>query len=66
MAESVSHMEADGKSVPQWVKDMLASGRNSFYSVSDGKLDYYDVISQSVQTKNQSENSINLNVHKTG
>jgi 3-hydroxyacyl-CoA dehydrogenase len=66
VAESVSHMEADGKSVPQWVKDMLASGRNSFYSVSDGKLDYYDVISQSVQTKNQSEKSINLNVHKTG
>ncbi|MDP2312334.1 MAG: 3-hydroxyacyl-CoA dehydrogenase/enoyl-CoA hydratase family protein [Pseudomonadota bacterium] len=29
--ESVARMEAEGRVVPKWVKDMLASGRTSFY-----------------------------------
>ncbi len=29
--ESVARMEAEGRVVPAWVKDMLASGRTSFY-----------------------------------
>jgi len=66
VAESVSRMEADGKSVPQWVKSMLASGRDSFYAVKDGQLDYYDVMSQSVLSENRSKKLINLNIHKTG
>ena len=66
VAESVSRMEADGKSVPQWVKGMLASGRDSFYAVKDGQLDYYDVMSQSVLSENRSKKLINLNIHKTG
>lgn len=30
--ETVARMEAEGRSVPGWIKDMLASGRTSFYA----------------------------------
>jgi 3-hydroxyacyl-CoA dehydrogenase len=35
VAESVAKMEAEGRTVPAWVKSMLASGRTSFYSRDD-------------------------------
>ncbi len=66
VAESVSRMEADGKKAPQWVKDMLASGRESFYETKDGSLTFYDVLSSSVKTEAGNDKSINLNLHKTG
>ena len=66
VTESVSRMESDGKSVPKWIADMLASGRESFYEAKDGKLTYYDVLTSSVKTKNARKKSINLNLHKTG
>ncbi|WP_227937351.1 3-hydroxyacyl-CoA dehydrogenase/enoyl-CoA hydratase family protein [Alkalihalobacillus deserti] len=31
VAKSVERMEAEGETVPNWVKDMLASGQESFY-----------------------------------
>jgi len=31
VAETVARMEAEGRVVPAWIKDMLASGRTSFY-----------------------------------
>ena len=66
VAESVSRMEADGKAIPKWVVDMLASGRESFYEAKDGKLTYYDVLSSTVKIADTSKKSINLNLHKTG
>jgi 3-hydroxyacyl-CoA dehydrogenase len=64
--ESVERMEKEGKKVPQWVNDMLASGRESFYEIKDGNRTYFDVLSSTVKTEEQSEKSINLNLHKTG
>lgn len=66
VAESVSRMEADEKPITPWIKDMLASGRESFYEAKDGSLTYYDVLSSSIKTKAPSKKSINLNLHKTG
>jgi 3-hydroxyacyl-CoA dehydrogenase len=63
--EATTRMENDGKKVPKWVKDMLASGRESFYEAKDGCLTYYDVLSNSVKTESCGEKSINLNLHKT-
>ena len=40
--KSVEKMEAEGRNVPQWVKDMLANGHASFYKRENGKLYYYD------------------------
>jgi 3-hydroxyacyl-CoA dehydrogenase len=64
--ESTEHMKKDGKNIPQWIIDMLASGRESFYEAIGGNLTYYDVLSGSVKTKTGDEKIINLNLHKTG
>ena len=64
--ESVDRMEKEGRKVPQWVNDMLALGRESFYEIKDGNRTYFDVLSSTVKTEEQSEKSINLNLHKTG
>lgn len=40
---SVERMEKDGRTVPQWVKDMLAAGRESFYlRDAEGQMTYWD------------------------
>jgi|TARA_B110000263_G_scaffold176583_1_gene154315 3-hydroxyacyl-CoA dehydrogenase len=66
VSESISRMEADGKQVPKWVKEMIASGHSTFYEMKDGKLNYYDIDSSSKKIEKRNEKSINLNLHKTG
>ncbi|MCC6252067.1 MAG: 3-hydroxyacyl-CoA dehydrogenase/enoyl-CoA hydratase family protein [Bacteroidia bacterium] len=39
----VNDMEATGHKVAPWVKEMLNSGKSSFYSITNGKPHYYDV-----------------------
>lgn len=41
VAESVARMEAEGRVVPAWVKDMLASGRTSFYQRVERERTFY-------------------------
>ena len=36
-------IEDEGLTVADWVKEMVASGRKSFYELSDGELLYYDI-----------------------
>ena len=66
VSESVSKMERDGKKVPKWVKEMLASGQSNFYEMKDGQLNYFDIESSSMKVQEHDEKSINLNLHKTG
>ena len=66
VSESVSKMERDGKKVPKWVKEMLASGQSNFYQMKDGQLNYFDIESSSMKVQEHDEKSINLNLHKTG
>lgn len=47
VAETVKAMEAAGNKPAQWIYDMLASGRKSFYEVKDGKKNYYAIPSLS-------------------
>ncbi|MCB9762607.1 MAG: 3-hydroxyacyl-CoA dehydrogenase/enoyl-CoA hydratase family protein [Alphaproteobacteria bacterium] len=43
VADTVARMEAEGRAVTAWVKDMLAAGRDSFYARDDdGALTYWD------------------------
>ena len=65
VSDSVSRMEKDGRKVPKWVKEMLSSGRESFYDSVDGKLTYYDPSSTSIKTQESSKKSISLNLNKT-
>ncbi|MGA9224927.1 MAG: 3-hydroxyacyl-CoA dehydrogenase NAD-binding domain-containing protein [Mesobacillus sp.] len=39
--KAISKMEAEGKTVPAWVKEMVEKGFTSFYKEEDGKLSYY-------------------------
>ena len=41
VAETVARMEGEGRTVPAWVKDMLASGRTKFYDRVDGKRTFF-------------------------
>lgn len=38
---SVQRMEAEGVTVPAWVKDWIAAGNESFYQQKDGRLFHY-------------------------
>ncbi len=46
VAKGVEMMKALGKEPAQWVKDMLEAGEESFYTVKDGTLYYYDITSK--------------------
>ncbi len=46
--ESVARMEKDGIALPAWVKDMLASGRTSFYEGAPAAPRFYDVKSKAL------------------
>ena len=62
---SVNRMEKENKKVPQWVKDMVSSGRENFYEKIDGKKTYYDPSSSSIKKVEYSEKLINLNLLKS-
>ncbi len=40
---SIERIESEGFKVADWVKDMVNSGKKSFYQKSDGKIFFYDV-----------------------
>ncbi|WP_407639809.1 3-hydroxyacyl-CoA dehydrogenase NAD-binding domain-containing protein [Bacillus sinesaloumensis] len=42
LESSVKKMEAEGLVVPTWVKEMLESGKTSFYKKDNGNVYYYD------------------------
>ncbi len=52
---TVDRMEAEGRTVTPWVKQMLAAGRESFYEVIDGTETYWDIGSASARPVPQSE-----------
>ncbi|MEM9836844.1 MAG: 3-hydroxyacyl-CoA dehydrogenase NAD-binding domain-containing protein [Bacteroidota bacterium] len=43
--------EANGDTVAQWVKDMVAAGHESFYKTEGGKLYFYSVAAKAYQEK---------------
>ena len=46
VAKAVEMMAKEGKTIPDWVSQMLANGINSFYTVKDGATYYYDIQEQ--------------------
>ncbi len=49
VAKAVEMMTKEGKTIPDWVSQMLANGVESFYSVKDGATYYYDIQKQAYQ-----------------
>jgi 3-hydroxyacyl-CoA dehydrogenase len=43
IAKYLARMEAEGETVPGWLKEMLAAGVTSFYTKKDGKDYYYSI-----------------------
>ena len=47
VAKGVEMMKAEGYQPATWVKEMLANGETSFYTVKNGATYYYDILSKS-------------------
>jgi 3-hydroxyacyl-CoA dehydrogenase len=47
--EGIEMAEADGQTVAQWVKDMVAAGHETFYKLENNVQKYYDIDSKSYQ-----------------
>jgi 3-hydroxyacyl-CoA dehydrogenase len=60
VADTVKTMEAAGNKPAQWVYDMLASGAESFYKITDGNRQYYDITSKTYKVIPGTENFILL------
>jgi 3-hydroxyacyl-CoA dehydrogenase len=58
--ESVAKMDADGLTVPDKVKQMLAAGKDSFYRTEDGKRFFYDFDTQTYKEIVVSASNISL------
>ena len=57
-------MEAEGMTVPENVKKMLAAGNESFYKTESGKISFYDFASESYKEIAVSDNEISLSILK--
>ena len=57
---SVDRMIKDGKSVPQWVTDMIDSGQKTFYKIGSGKKTFFDFNSKSMKESEVQEKSLNI------
>ena len=64
--ESILRMERENKKVPDWVKQMVESGRETFYENKKGNRTYYDPLSSSEKTLELEDKVINLNLSKNG
>ena len=62
---SVDRMIKDGKSVPQWVTDMIDSGQKTFYKIGNGKKTFFDFNSKSMKESEVQEKSLNIIVEKS-
>ena len=58
--EGIEAAEAQGENIADWVKEMTASGANSFYKTENGQRLYYDVSSKSYKVVPGTENFIIL------
>ncbi|WP_020535474.1 3-hydroxyacyl-CoA dehydrogenase/enoyl-CoA hydratase family protein [Lewinella cohaerens] len=56
--------EAEGQTVAQWVKDMLAAGHSSFYKREGGQLKYYDITQKAYVVKPGTESFIILDNYR--
>src|SRR6185295_4407426 len=62
--ETVANMERQNISVALWVKEMLASGHETFYRCDDGRLSYYDPARGSYATEQIDDRSVDLRALK--
>ena len=49
LKEGLKLVESEGYEAPLWVKEMVGSGKESFYQIKDGKKYFYDIASKEYQ-----------------
>lgn len=64
VGKGIELMEANGYSVPTWVKEMIAGGNQSFYQKNNGQLSFYDLSTKTYQPIPGAEKTINLQILK--
>ena len=64
--EGVERMKALGLKPAAWVEQMLASGRESFYGVQDGRDTYWDIQSKSVKPVAENARTTRVEYFKRG
>lgn len=62
LAKGVELMQANGYRPAAWVLDLLAQGRESFYTVRDGQRYYYDLHAKSYERIPGQEHVLSLNL----
>jgi len=62
---AVNRMKDEGKTVPKWVEDMLASGRSTFYSLENGKFAHYSPVKKAEMEIELSDKALNLRIEKS-
>lgn len=64
VSKGIELMEANGYTVPIWVKEMIAGGNQSFYQKNNGQLSFYDLSSKAYKPIPGSDKTINLQILK--
>ena len=64
--KTIDRMKSEGKTVPQWVLDMLESGRETFYQVDNGIKSYWCPIEKGALNINNNSKVFNISLHKNG
>jgi 3-hydroxyacyl-CoA dehydrogenase len=62
---SIDRMTSEGKKVPNWISDMLNTGRESFYSIENNIKTYWCPKHQSTMPIVQNPKVFNLSLHKS-
>lgn len=63
VAAQVKEMEAAGYTVAGWVKEMLANGTGSFYTIRNGRRFYYDIRTKQYQPQPGGDSFLVLSNH---
>ena len=62
LERSVDKMKQEGVSVPDKIKEMIASGHNRFYKIEEGRILFYDFLAKTYKQQPTKENVISLNL----
>ncbi len=65
VSESTHRMQLEGKEIPEWVLEMIDSGRQFFYQTNNGIKTHWSPKEGSSFEINQSPQIFNLKLHKT-
>jgi 3-hydroxyacyl-CoA dehydrogenase len=60
LQKSVKRMEEDGMEIPEKIKKMLAAGNSAFYKTENGRLYFYDFMTETYKERVISENIVSL------